>query len=102
MFISTELLVLYFLSDTMESAFKMLMQNDKISFKEGLQFLRKNMKGNNISSPTNISRTTSEIMKLTERTNKVDTIYFDSAETEEVDEIRRSVVQKGILNRITR
>ena len=62
----------------MDSALKWLMENDKISFKEGLNLLRKSLREKHISSLKNISRSTQEILESTAMPTVLNTAHFES------------------------
>ena len=62
----------------MKSDLKRLMENDKISFKEGLGLLRKSLREKHISSLKNISRSTQEIVESTAMPTVLNTAHFES------------------------
>ena len=90
------MLKISFLSGKMDSALKWLMENDKISFKEGLNLLRKSLREKHISSLKNISRSTQEIMESTAMPTVLSTAQYETPGRGNETRIKSSTVNKGI------
>ena len=80
----------------MDSTLKRLMENNGISFKKGLNLLRKSLRGKTVSLPKNISRNVQTILESTKMPVVLNTVHFETPGKGEETGPRDSIGNNGM------